>query len=404
MMANTPEARPKALTSRVSAEAMQATTGDGISSSKFVFTDTQSRGNFYALPPSPNEPQSARPSTAGGHGRQQDTRVEPRSAGLPSGHSSMSPRQFHRSAWGSQKAHESPRKRLQMTIGMALGSPSQSPRLDSNGSTGSASPLDPGAIGSFSTAISDRRASIRPEEIIKQKGRWKMFGGLFAKKSVSGPASPAPQFYKAQYPSPGIQSRRAMTPQLQKPPRHRRVSSRSLDTMVPHRVERKRSVREIRARTASKPASVQRSESTPLVLEAARSPTPPPKDYPARPSNNKKLPKIKPLLLEVDIPDVSMERYSVMFGNVLKPRQSSLLVRRQAQLENLKVVDSTTVRLDLFAIRNHTDDLTVNGKCRQAGSSASYPTSHRAFPCEVRLLLTLSLCTVGAQAPSYNTT
>ena len=47
-------------------------------------------------------------------------------------------------------------------------------------------------------------------------------------------------------------------------------------------------------------------------------------------------------LLDVDIPSVEMERYSVMFGNLLpKPAgmSSSLLARRQATLDKLKTVN-----------------------------------------------------------------
>ena len=44
-------------------------------------------------------------------------------------------------------------------------------------------------------------------------------------------------------------------------------------------------------------------------------------------------------LLELDIPDISMERYSVMFSTVLQPRYSSLMLRRKANLEQLKVPD-----------------------------------------------------------------
>ena len=43
-------------------------------------------------------------------------------------------------------------------------------------------------------------------------------------------------------------------------------------------------------------------------------------------------------LLGVDIPDVEMERYSVMFGNLLgKPQSSTLLARRSKTLDNLMV-------------------------------------------------------------------
>ncbi|KAI0175926.1 hypothetical protein GGR52DRAFT_337170 [Hypoxylon sp. FL1284] len=49
-------------------------------------------------------------------------------------------------------------------------------------------------------------------------------------------------------------------------------------------------------------------------------------------------------LLDIEIPDVTMERYSIMFGSVLKPQQQpqsqpSLLARRQATMQKLKTID-----------------------------------------------------------------
>ncbi|CAJ2501943.1 Uu.00g047960.m01.CDS01 [Anthostomella pinea] len=47
-------------------------------------------------------------------------------------------------------------------------------------------------------------------------------------------------------------------------------------------------------------------------------------------------------LLTVDIPDITMERYSVMFGSVLQPPPSqSLLARRQATVKKLKSIKDT---------------------------------------------------------------
>lgn len=56
------------------------------------------------------------------------------------------------------------------------------------------------------------------------------------------------------------------------------------------------------------------------------------------------LPKSRGPLLDVEIPDITMERYSVMFGQVLDKKrasrdQSSLLARRQATLSKLKTID-----------------------------------------------------------------
>ncbi|KAK4871096.1 hypothetical protein LT330_000333 [Penicillium expansum] len=52
-------------------------------------------------------------------------------------------------------------------------------------------------------------------------------------------------------------------------------------------------------------------------------------------------PSAQGLLLSVDIPDVQMERYSVMFSEVVKKNQKpSLLVRRAKTLDNLRVPDA----------------------------------------------------------------
>ncbi|KAK8430092.1 hypothetical protein IWX49DRAFT_256369 [Phyllosticta citricarpa] len=54
-------------------------------------------------------------------------------------------------------------------------------------------------------------------------------------------------------------------------------------------------------------------------------------------------------LLNVDIPSVEMERYSVMFGNVLKKdRSSNLLQRRQGNKDALKPLNSESLRVSRF--------------------------------------------------------
>lgn len=53
-------------------------------------------------------------------------------------------------------------------------------------------------------------------------------------------------------------------------------------------------------------------------------------------------------LLDVSIPDIKMERYSVMFGNLLQSnsnRSSSLLVRRQGTAEKLKPLNQLSVKV-----------------------------------------------------------
>ena len=45
-------------------------------------------------------------------------------------------------------------------------------------------------------------------------------------------------------------------------------------------------------------------------------------------------------MLDVEIPQITMERYSVMFGSVLQS-QPTLLTRRQAAVQKLKNVEGT---------------------------------------------------------------
>ncbi|RGP59126.1 hypothetical protein FLONG3_11280 [Fusarium longipes] len=62
---------------------------------------------------------------------------------------------------------------------------------------------------------------------------------------------------------------------------------------------------------------------------------------PVPPSSPPPMPAIPRSLLDVEIPDTKMDRYSVMFNSVLQPQQgsaSSLLARRQANLDHLKMV------------------------------------------------------------------
>jgi hypothetical protein len=52
-------------------------------------------------------------------------------------------------------------------------------------------------------------------------------------------------------------------------------------------------------------------------------------------------------LLDVSIPDIKLDRYSVMFGNLLQPAsdRSSLLVRRQGNSEKLKPLNKLSVKV-----------------------------------------------------------
>ena len=93
---------------------------------------------------------------------------------------------------------------------------------------------------------------------------------------------------------------------------------------------------------------LERSATTPFEYPS-RPPSPPPKDFPPRPPVSiQKVAEtcancpVQSPILKINIPDITLERYSVMFKDVLKPRQS-LLARRHAQLKDLEISDSIPV-------------------------------------------------------------
>lgn len=109
-------------------------------------------------------------------------------------------------------------------------------------------------------------------------------------------------------------------------------------------------------------ASVQRSATNPLPSSHVGSETPAipqlliSKSTHDVPRSQGELP-----LLDVSIPDIKLDRYSVMFNNLLQPtsnRTSSLLVRRQGNAEKLKPLTELSAKvrcLDSVESRTHTD-------------------------------------------------
>lgn len=119
-------------------------------------------------------------------------------------------------------------------------------------------------------------------------------------------------------------------------------------------------------------------------LRSASSPKPPPKDFsPTVPQvvvsgSQSSSPRTigERSLLDVDIPSIQMERYSVMFSSFLQPnsnsssnRSSSLLVRRQGNSERLKPLNELSTKNE--------DDGTRNGmmKPQRRATSPSFPKS-----------------------------
>lgn len=220
---------------------------------------------------------------------------------------------------------------------MALGSPCQNPLPPL---PVEAAPNIAFFVDSPPAPYSTNTHTAENEDTMKQKGKWKMFGGFFGKKNASTPASPASAFYQLQpeippAPHTGV-----------KPPQPYHKSNR--EAGKPRKVGSHSKSRETGRDSSGKPRThpkdqgvntkpdIQRAHTAPMFQSERKSPTPPPKDYKVQRDSSRARSGDGPMMLQVEIPNFTMERYSVMFGNVLRPQQPSLLVRRKAQLEKLK--------------------------------------------------------------------
>ncbi|KAI0017268.1 hypothetical protein F4780DRAFT_614983 [Xylariomycetidae sp. FL0641] len=198
---------------------------------------------------------------------------------------------------------ELPKDETPAAIGMALGSP----------------PLPPQSRGaSPAPGLSSKTNASDAGKGRKQPGKRRLFG-MFGRKHSTDPISTAATSSEPNVSMPAARPERS---EFSMPERSNTVSSR-------HQPKHKPIV--IRSQTvphvdeASQYAGKQSKEgfgSIPIALDAAA-------------------PKPSGGLLNVDIPDVTMERYSVMFDSVLHRQSSSqsLLARRQATMQKLKCIE-----------------------------------------------------------------
>ena len=330
---------------------------ESISTPVLVFTDADSRHDLYKLSKTSNRIGNLSQKTAENSPVTKPIRKRPHVADLVLNYPAMS---TPRSVDGFTHSSNVRDTNYATTgIGMALGSPSQSPWIYGDALRSSSS-LDTRGPSPLSTSVPSPALAL--DDGLRDRAKWKMFGGLFAKKTTSNPATPGTPFYKAQLPTTALQAKEQSVTSPATLPRHRRVASRSLGNIHNSTAVTPISTAWTPVQIPQKP-SLKKTQTAP-VIDHVRSPTPPPKDYPAKqvtaagapaPTqlalNLGTLPSLAPAgkpntmgnLLEVDIPNVAMERYSVMFSDVLKPRQS-LLARRQAQLPQLKMMDPPVVR------------------------------------------------------------
>jgi hypothetical protein len=173
---------------------------------------------------------------------------------------------------------------------------------------------------------------------VKQKNKgWKIFGGLFGGKKPA----PSPAFYQLQ-PEGAARTAVEGVGILSEPPASNEakpVKPRGRGRSVSERVGKKDRL------------DMKRTETAPMDFDFTS--TNAPQVYPTAPEitleghaladhSSKQMQQKGASLLDVDIPDVHMERYSIMFGSVLgksTTSSSSLLARRQATLEKLKTVN-----------------------------------------------------------------
>ena len=260
----------------------------------------------------------------------------------------------------------------EMMIGVALGSPGKSPMP----------PLPPEDSFSWKSGSPELQNAPTPqpndrEELYSKASRWKAFGGLFGKKSAVNQApsasSPHPFDYR---PSPlgshrnhdGYQSPLSSgQSSLERHAIQHTPSGPSRDWIgpgqLPSRPDRER-------RTLRKNPSLRRDKlarkqmrnvkdhdlpkTTNWTGDREGSPKPLPKDAPL--GSTVRQARAKASLLQVDIPNIELERYSVMFSSLLQPcqqgstsrqpsldRQPSLLARRQANLQALHTTPASAL-------------------------------------------------------------
>ncbi|KAH0564930.1 hypothetical protein GP486_001685, partial [Trichoglossum hirsutum] len=256
-------------------------------------------------------------------------------------------------------------------IGMALGSPQmdRSPAMQ----------LPYGGSDGFSTYSSStigieawpgRNHQFKAPRSTKS-GKWKLFGGMFSKKSspATGSRSRSPLYQLAQASDPSIPSTvqqahgtHNRSPMPAKDPSG--VKQASLGSGLDKGGKRSKSVRHTTSRKLVKSPSKAVSRSQTL-----KSPAPQPWTPVSRFESSP--------MLDVDIPRIEMERYSVMFGSLLNPRNSSLLTRRQAALEKLKDLDGSAEEEESHPFRADVEPPAIQMPARR--SSGALPKSPQTY-------------------------
>lgn len=278
----------------------------------------------------------------------------------------LSPSKSNTTVLYAAEVHEDPEEGI---IGIALGSPTMNSQWNNPNQANDYVSNNSGTITHISSASALPETAEPKADAPKQKlSRWK---SIFGRKQQA-PAEQKPSFYQlAQSVIPARadshhdeDSIDSPATRVEEPKDDRR--SVSPPVFRPEiRESRKLPKGQEQPPVSTRPraltiATNPQSKPKTSLMRSASSPKPPPKDaFPNSPivpqlvlpgtvqsgsSGNGRSP-----LLDVDIPSIKMERYSVMFGSLLQSnpgnRQSSLLTRRQGNSERLKPLNELTVKV-----------------------------------------------------------
>ncbi|KAH7145800.1 hypothetical protein B0J13DRAFT_327966 [Dactylonectria estremocensis] len=235
-----------------------------------------------------------------------------------------------------------------IAIGMALGSPAQAVLLDNSAPTSWKPPR------SMTSAAADFPEPVEDAQAGQQKPKkWNLFR---SKSKKSRPVEPQRSLTDNSNASSSSLTSRGVPQEYSKknPPKHKPIVIRSqTDPNGVERAESREPAPELKPIKETKPAkevksgglgrkvSLRALRGDSRARKAAEKAEPMPS-----PPSPPPVPQINASLLDIEIPSIKMERYSVMFGGVLGTQNSSssLLARRQATLDRLKTINDELVQ------------------------------------------------------------
>ncbi|OAL00767.1 hypothetical protein IQ06DRAFT_222012 [Phaeosphaeriaceae sp. SRC1lsM3a] len=278
-------------------------------------------------------------------------------------------------------------------IGIALGSPTRASHWTTVAPEAAAfSPVSSAEnMSAYSQPYSPAPSAVPTEAPKSKLGRWK---SLFRKPAPPPPQVEKPPFYQLTTTITATRANRADSHHDEEPenipaepvgnrdigrtpsPPTFKTSIRASRTFTTPRSAPDPPQSRTRAFTAgSLPAnprvSVVRSATTPIPSHIVGRTAPAvPKLLPSQSTTQvPTLPGDKPVL-DVSIPDIKLDRYSVMFGNLLQStsnRSSSLLVRRQGNPEKLKP-------LNKLSVKNQVDESPIDYRLQRRATSPVMPS------------------------------